>query len=76
MTHACRNCGSTDIRGTDLIFQARRPWRFEAEWTFELRVCTNCGLSDLFLPAAELDWAKETLSPITAAVDPPQPQSE
>jgi len=76
MTHACRNCGSTDIRGTELLVTARRPWHPGAEWRFELRVCANCGLSDLFLSAAELDWAKEALSPITATVDPSQPPSK
>jgi hypothetical protein len=66
MTHNCRNCGSTAICGTELIIQARRPWRFESQWKFDLRVCSNCGLSDLFLPREELDWAKETLPLVVA----------
>lgn len=57
----CRNCGGTDIRGTELIFQAHRAWQFEARWIFEMRICADCGLSELFYPKDKLDWVKEEL---------------
>jgi predicted nucleic-acid-binding Zn-ribbon protein len=71
MTHQCRNCGSSEIYTTELAFQASRPMAFERpRWPFEVRLCADCGLSDLFLAERYRSWAKKNLEPVNAASGP------
>jgi len=77
VTHQCRNCGSDEIYTAELAFQAERTRVFERpRWPFQVRICANCGLSDFFLAARYLGWAKEHLEPVNAGSRPSAPQSE
>ena len=64
MPEACRNCQSTDIRQLELSLHVTRFffWRNRA-WPFNLWICVNCGLTDLYMPKKYLNWAKKSLPP-------------
>jgi predicted nucleic-acid-binding Zn-ribbon protein len=71
----CRNCGSTEIHGTKLVLSAHRPLSFDTRWRFDLQVCANCGLSDLFLSEKERGWVKSHLPRIDGGKAANRPQS-
>jgi hypothetical protein len=67
MTRICRNCQGADIRQTELSFDAARTDAWQTTWSFDMRVCANCGLVEYFLPKRDLGWARKKLPPMRGA---------